>query len=271
MLLAKLVAASASLAVVAGAPFTCYDRSSNAITSSGDLVYWTNPATMSSTWSAYGYSETGHVLLLTDLTSVTPWTSTSHCNPSSWSHAYESLTGAILWDYWIQYNYNCAYNQGVAHPDGGDSYYDALAGAGFIAYMQGPYGTANAWGNIVNHETYFAASNYLAPGGGGYPLFYAIPTQENVTNSGINDCLYTYSGAVDGFTEWPPTSLASSVRVVLTLVRNDWSNPGFWYAAPPPPGAAGSVVGVFTVYGVVTSLLTIAAGFVAEAPAQTAG
>ena len=45
--------------------------------------------------------------------------------------------------------------------------------------------------------------------------------------------------------------------------------------APPQTGlgagASTVVVGLFTVYGVVSSLLTVAAGFVAEAPAQTAG
>ena len=35
--------------------------------------------------------------------------------------------------------------------------------------------------------------------------------------------------------------------------------------------SAGVLVGAFTLYGVVSSLLTVAAGFVAEAPAQTAG
>ena len=146
---------------------------------------------MSSKWSAYGYSEVGQLLLLDDLTTYTTWqASPALCNVAGWSHTYESLSGAVLWDYWLQYMFACMYNFGSGHPDGGDSYVDALVSAGFIGYIQSPLASMTdsmSWNNIANHHNLFAASSYLTypNSGSGYPLFFAITSNSYITNSGI--------------------------------------------------------------------------------------
>ena len=78
----------------------------------------------------------------------------------------------------------------------------------------------------MGHTAYFSASNYIAPGGGGYPLFFAYATRENITNSGIESCLYSTNTGRRELMHLPwyssaHTSLTSSVRVVKRASSSD--------------------------------------------------
>jgi len=109
-----------------------------------------------------------------------------------------TYTGAVLYDAYVIFKYNCMfmpYSPWAAAGDSGDSALDALHAKGFIGTLDAPWQTFNQYSALgPAHAGWFPASNYVKENGGsGYPIFWGTPTQGTIWDSQIEDCAFDAS------------------------------------------------------------------------------